>query len=114
MKVERPFEDIEPVSAGGRQLPGNVHLSTPAKTMESNEINLVGCTSEEALERLDKFLDDAFLGQLPSVRIIHGSGMGVLRRAIGEFLETHPHVSGFEFAPASQGGRGVTVAILND
>ena len=69
---------------------------------------------EEALDRLDKFLDDAFLTGVPTVRIVHGHGMGILRRAIAEFLESHANVSRFEPAPRNQGGTGATIAYLED
>jgi DNA mismatch repair protein MutS2 len=62
----------------------------------------------------DKFLDDAFLSQLSQVRIVHGMGTGTLRQAISDLLTKHPHVSHFESAPHSEGGRGVTVVTLRE
>jgi DNA mismatch repair protein MutS2 len=59
-------------------------------------------------------LDDAFLTGFSSIRIVHGSGMGVLRRAVSEFLEAHPNVSGFAPAPQNQGGGGATLATLKE
>jgi DNA mismatch repair protein MutS2 len=59
--------------------------------------------------RVEKFLDEAMLSELKSVRIIHGYGTGQLRRAIGEFLRGHPYVANFAAAPENQGGGGVTV-----
>jgi len=59
------------------------------------EINLVGQRAEEACERVDKFLDTAALGQAELVRIVHGHGMGILRKAIGELLARNPHVAKF-------------------
>jgi DNA mismatch repair protein MutS2 len=67
---------------------------------------------DEAVEITDKFLDEAFLAQMNTVRIIHGMGTGALRQAISELLANHPHVSSFEAAPHSAGGRGVTVVTL--
>jgi DNA mismatch repair protein MutS2 len=80
----------------------------------SSEINLLGCTVDEATSRTDKFLDEAFLAQLPEVRIVHGTGTGALRAAISDLLKGHPHVVRFESAPQNQGGRGVTIAVLRD
>ena len=80
----------------------------------AREINLLGVTVDEAVDRVDKFLDDAFIAQLPQVRIVHGFGTGALRSAITTLLRDHPHVASFEFAPQSQGGRGVTIATMRD
>lgn len=114
MKIRRPFDDIEVVEAPRIELPKGVHFDFREKQLETNELNLIGCRADEALSRLDKFLDDAFLAGVPTARIIHGSGMGVLRRAVAEFLESHPQVSGFKTAPSDQGGGGVTIATLKD
>ncbi len=114
MKIRRPFDDVEVVEAPRIELPKGVHFDFREKQLETNELNLIGCRADEALSRLDKFLDDAFLAGVPTARIIHGSGMGVLRRAVAEFLESHPQVSGFKAAPSDQGGGGVTIATLKD
>jgi len=82
--------------------------------MESNEINLLGCRVEEAVDRVDKFLDEASLAQVPQVRIVHGTGTGALRNAIIALLRDHPQVERFESPEQSQGGRGVTIATLRD
>ena len=89
-------------------------VKDPAKEFGKNEINLVGRHTDEAVEMTDKFLDDAFLAQVSTVRIVHGMGTGALRRAISELLTSHPHVSHFESAPPAEGGRGVTVVTLRD
>ena len=67
---------------------------------------------DDAVELTDKFLDDAFLSAMNQVRIVHGMGTGALRQAISELLRDHPHVTRFESAPHSEGGRGVTVVTL--
>jgi DNA mismatch repair protein MutS2 len=114
MKMRRPFSDLEPVDAPSLALPKNVRFEFGEKRLESNQINLIGRNAEEARDELDKFLDDAFLARLTMVRIVHGHGMGVLRRAVGEVLEVHPHIERFEPAPPSQGGTGATLAFLRD
>ena len=114
MKVRRPISDIELVEEAGVKLPEGVHFDFSEKHLESIELNLIGCTAEEAVSRLDKFLDDAFLSAAPTVRIIHGFGRGVLRKAVSEFLESHPHVARFESAPQSQGGGGAVIVTLKD
>ena len=76
------------------------------------EINLIGHTVDEATEDLEKYLDRAFLAGLPKVRVIHGHGAGILRRALREFLKGHPHVAGIEEAPQNEGGQGATIVEL--
>jgi DNA mismatch repair protein MutS2 len=77
-------------------------------------LNVIGCNVDEALSRAERFLDEALLGELRTVRVIHGYGTGQLRRAIAGFLQTHPLVANFSAAPAEQGGGGVTVVELKD
>ena len=77
-----------------------------------SEINLIGQTTDEAVEAVDKFLDEAFLNSLSEIRIIHGHGTGALRRAIGDLLKDHPHVARFAAAPQDHGGTGATVVEL--
>jgi DNA mismatch repair protein MutS2 len=76
------------------------------------EINLIGHTVDEATEDLEKYLDRAFLAGLPRVRVIHGHGAGILRRALREFLKSHPHVAGIVEAPQNEGGQGATIVEL--
>ena len=87
-----------------------VQINSPE--LQSNEINLVGCTVDEAIHRVDKFLDSAFLAAISQVRLIHGTGMGVLRRALSEWLSNQPYVDKFHPAESGQGGNGVTVVSL--
>ena len=85
------------------------------KTVEGNgrsEINVIGQTTDEAVDAVDKFLDEASLASLSKVRIVHGHGTGALRRAIAELLTDHPHVARFVAAPQDQGGSGATVVEL--
>jgi DNA mismatch repair protein MutS2 len=76
------------------------------------EINLIGQRAEEACERVDKFLDTAALGQAELVRIVHGHGMGILRKAIAELLTRNPHVAKFYAARPEEGGTGATIVEL--
>ncbi|TMK69009.1 MAG: hypothetical protein E6G48_09515 [Actinobacteria bacterium] len=78
----------------------------------SAEINLVGLTVDEALPKLDKALDNAAIAERSQLRVIHGFGQGILRRAVAEFLEGHPHVA--KVNVASEGRGGVTVVELRD
>ena len=70
------------------------------------EINLIGCTVEEATRRVDKFLDQAALAGSPQIRIIHGHGTGALRRGLAEFLKTHPLVEAIRSEAEDRGGAG--------
>jgi DNA mismatch repair protein MutS2 len=79
-----------------------------------SELNVIGCTVDEALARAEKFLDDSTVTDQRTLRIIHGHGTGQLRRAFAEFLKEHPLVAKFETAPQDQGGGGVTVVELKD
>jgi DNA mismatch repair protein MutS2 len=76
------------------------------------ELNLIGRTTDEARDEVDRFLDEAFLQGHTHVRVIHGHGTGALRRAVAELLRTNPHVARFDLAPQNQGGAGATVVEL--
>jgi len=88
-----------------------VHLSAGEQASRS-ELNVIGQTTDEAVDAVDKFLDEASLASLSQVRIVHGHGTGALRRAIGDLLKGHPHVSRFVAAPPDQGGAGATLVEL--
>jgi DNA mismatch repair protein MutS2 len=88
-----------------------VHLRAPDDDPET-EINLIGRTTDEAVDATDKFLDEAYMHSMSRVRIIHGHGTGALRRAIADFLRNHPHVARYGQAPPDQGGAGATVVEL--
>ena len=88
-----------------------VHLHETDSAAHS-ELNVIGQTTDEAVDAVDKFLDEASLASLSQVRIIHGHGTGALRKAISELLSGHPHVARFLIAPADQGGAGATVVEL--
>jgi DNA mismatch repair protein MutS2 len=72
------------------------------------EINVIGRTADEAHDEVSRFIDQAFLAGLPHVRIVHGTGMGVLRRTLREFLRSHPNVANISEPPHNQGGQGAT------
>ena len=76
------------------------------------ELDLRGQVIEEALARLDRYLDQAFLARLPWVRIIHGKGSGVLRQVVREELSGHPLITSYRPGEGNEGGEGVTVAKL--
>jgi len=77
-----------------------------------SEINVIGRTVDEATSEVEKFVDRAFLAGMPRVRIVHGSGMGILRKALRQYLQRHPHVESVTEPPINEGGGGATVVEL--
>jgi DNA mismatch repair protein MutS2 len=76
------------------------------------EINVIGHTVDDASREVEKFVDRAFLAGLPRVRVVHGSGMGILRKALRRMLQEHPHVASVTEPPQNEGGGGATVVEL--
>lgn len=98
-----------------RVLPQGVTVRTqPADEPAGEEINVIGCTVEEATRRVDKFLDQAALAGSSQVRIIHGHGTGALRRGLAEFLKTHPLVESIRYEAEDRGGQAITLVALKD
>ena len=77
-----------------------------------SEINVIGHTVDDASREVEKFVDRAFLAGLPRIRVVHGSGMGILRKALRRLLEQHPHVASVAEPPQNEGGSGATVVEL--
>ena len=98
---------VTPLEAARRRGGITVQSSTDTGSM-SSEINVIGRTADEAEDEVSRFLDHAFLAGLPRIRIVHGTGMGVLRRTLREFLKNHPHVTAVTEPPHNQGGQGAT------
>jgi DNA mismatch repair protein MutS2 len=78
----------------------------------ARELNVIGFTAAEAEDEVSRYIDRAFLAGLTRVRIVHGTGMGVLRRTLREFLKSHPHVATFAEASQQEGGQGATLVDL--
>ncbi|MEJ5169794.1 MAG: endonuclease MutS2 [Fimbriimonadales bacterium] len=96
----------------GKKAPakGRTNLSLSRALSAPTEIHLRQLRAEDAERELEKFLDDAVLAGLDQVRIVHGKGGGVLRKATHDLLRKHPHVRSFGFAEPADGGQGVTIA----
>lgn len=75
----------------------------------SAEINLIGLTSDEAIAELDKYLDDAYLAHLSPVRVVHGKGSGILRKAVHQYLRRQKHVASYRLGEFGEGDAGVTI-----
>jgi len=101
----RPAEPAE-----SRESP--VELVMTPRTPPPAEVHLRGLTVDDALRRLEAYLDDAYLAGLTTVRVVHGRGTGTLRRVVRDFLGRHPLVAGFRPAEEFAGGEGVTVVEL--
>jgi DNA mismatch repair protein MutS2 len=117
MKMRAGIEDIAevesvkvvtPLEAARRR--GGVTVATVNDDTDymTSEINVIGRTADEAQTEVERFLDRAFLAGLPRIRIVHGTGMGVLRRTLREYLRSHPHVTTVTEPPQNQGGQGAT------
>ena len=87
---------------------GKIKMSKAATI--SPEVNLIGLNSDEAIAKLDKYLDDAYISHLTSVRIVHGKGTGALRNAVHQYLKRQKHVKNFHLAEFGEGDAGVTIA----
>jgi DNA mismatch repair protein MutS2 len=119
MKMQIGVEDVEEVlpestAAEKSRLPQGVSYEPagPAWNVTYREINVIGKRAEEACDEVDKFLDTAAMASVDRVRIVHGHGMGILRKAIADLLAVNPHVAQFYAAPQAEGGTGATVVEL--
>jgi DNA mismatch repair protein MutS2 len=99
---------ITPLEAARKR--GGITVATANNDTDymTSEINVIGRTADEAQTEVERFLDRAFLAGLPRIRIVHGTGMGVLRRTLREYLRSHPHVTTITEPPQNQGGQGAT------
>jgi DNA mismatch repair protein MutS2 len=119
MKMRIAREDIAEVVTRASETPVRAARAQGVSVLLENEsanvpseINVIGHTVDEATREVEKFVDRAFLAGLPRVRIVHGSGMGILRKALRQFLQQHPHVESIAEPPQHEGGGGATLAEL--
>src|SRR5271165_1634799 len=120
MKMRIAREDIAEVLTRTADSPVNaarargisVSLENEASDLVPSEINVIGRTVDDATREVEKFVDRAFLAGMPRVRIVHGSGMGILRKALRQYLQKHPHVETVTEPPQNEGGGGATVVEL--
>ncbi len=119
MTMKIPRDDIAEVTARAADNPVtaarakgvSVHVADEGAAA-ATEINVIGRTVDDATREVEKFVDRAFLAGLPRVRIVHGSGMGILRKALRDYLKSHPHVATVTEPPQKEGGGGATVVEL--
>ncbi len=110
--IETEFDERKRIDGAVTRARNITVHARPSGEPASEEINVIGCTVEEATRRVDKFLDEAALAGKPHVRIIHGYGTGALRRGLGEFLSEHALVETTHPETEDRGGNAVTVAEL--
>ena len=105
--------DIEAATPYKRQTgSGKIRMSKSASV--GIEINLLGKTTDEAIAELDKYLDDAYLSHMPSVRIVHGKGTGALRKAVHNYLRRQKHVESYRLGEFGEGDAGVTIVTFKN
>jgi DNA mismatch repair protein MutS2 len=115
LKMQIPASDVEEIltATNAPARPANINFHQgPSLTGNFREINLIGQRAEEACHQVDKLLDTAALAQVDRIRIVHGHGMGILKRAIADLLKTNPHVEKFYVATPEEGGSGATIVEL--
>jgi DNA mismatch repair protein MutS2 len=108
--------DLRVVASGAALAASSVTVRVELQPRDGapSDLNVVGCTVDEAITRAERFLDESLLTDQRTVRVIHGYGTGQLKRALAGFLQQHPLVARFGAAPPDQGGGGVTVVELKD
>lgn len=110
--VKSPERAVNPVAAA-RSRGISVSLKSEDEELSApSEINVIGQTVDDATREVEKFVDRAFLAGMTRVRVVHGSGMGVLRKALRQFLKSHPHVALVTEPPQNEGGAGATIVEL--
>jgi DNA mismatch repair protein MutS2 len=113
LKMQVSMSDVEEVLAPADKPKQSVTFRQgPSFDAGYREINIIGQRAEQAVEHVDKMLDSAALAQVERVRIIHGHGMGILKKAIADLLKQNPHVEKFYVASQDEGGSGATIVEL--
>jgi DNA mismatch repair protein MutS2 len=114
-RLRVPFEELRVLGRSATPPPAaRVSINTEPPANLTGDLNVIGCTVDEAISRADKFLDQAIVAEQKTVRLIHGHGKGRLRDGLAAFLAAHPQVLRFSLAPPDQGGQGVTVVELKE
>jgi DNA mismatch repair protein MutS2 len=110
-EVQARVSDSPVEAARARGISVSLQSEVSGRNMPT-EINVIGRTVDEATSEVEKFVDRAFLAGMTRVRIVHGSGMGILRKALRQYLQKHPHVESVTEPPINEGGGGATVVEL--
>jgi DNA mismatch repair protein MutS2 len=115
VSVDDVIEVLPETASGKSKLPQGVsYRPAPELAPVHQEVNVIGQRAEEARDTVDQFLDRAVMATASRVRIVHGHGMGILKKTIQELLTRHPHVARFYPAPQQEGGAGATIVELRE
>jgi DNA mismatch repair protein MutS2 len=118
MKMKVPRHDVAEIVSRAGSSPvaaaraKGISVSVQDDLSAPTELNVIGFNVDDATREVERFVDRAFLAGMPRVRIVHGSGMGILRKALRQFLQKHPHVETVTEPPQNEGGAGATVVEL--
>ena len=107
--LEKLADDSSGSYSSAKTRTGSSKLKMSKSYSVSAEINLIGKTADEAITELDKYLDDAYLAHLPQVRVVHGKGSGILRKAVHQYLRRQKHVASYRLGEYGEGDSGVTI-----
>jgi DNA mismatch repair protein MutS2 len=115
-RMRASVRDLRVIGAAAPQKTAkvSVHVELSPRDTSPTELNVIGCTVDEAIARAERFLDESLLTDQRTLRLIHGHGTGQLRRALAGFLAKHPLVQRYDPAPPERGGGGVTVVELKE
>jgi DNA mismatch repair protein MutS2 len=118
-RLRASVRDVRAIGGGAStspRAPATVRVSVDLKPREGllTELNVIGCTVDQAVDRVSRFLDQTLMTDIQEVRIVHGHGTGQLRKGLAAYLKTHPQVAKFYGAPQEQGGGGATIVELKE
>jgi DNA mismatch repair protein MutS2 len=117
-RMRAALRDLRVVTAATKTVPAppKVRVTVDVNPREGllSELNVIGCTVDEAIDRVSKFFDDTLMTDVHEVRIVHGHGTGQLRKGLAAYLKGHPLVAKFYAAPTEQGGGGATIVELKE
>ncbi|HUG77080.1 MAG TPA: Smr/MutS family protein, partial [Burkholderiales bacterium] len=119
-RIRARVDDLRPLKKGGAQSqevrqPVRVNVSLAERAGgRPSELNVIGCTVDEATTRAARFIDEALLTDAQTLRVVHGHGTGQLRKALGAYFKQHPLVAKVTLAPPDEGGNAVTLVELKD
>ncbi|HUQ86145.1 MAG TPA: endonuclease MutS2 [Vicinamibacterales bacterium] len=115
-RIQAKLKELRVISGPSQQAPSKVRVNVDLKPREGmlSELNVIGMTVDQAVDRVSRYLDDTMVTDLHEVRIVHGHGTGQLRKGVHAFLKTHPQVEKYYAAPDNQGGGGATIVELKE
>jgi len=115
-RIQAKLKELRVIGGPPAQQPAKVRVNVDLRPREGmlSEVNVIGMTVDQAIDRVSRFLDDTLVTDIHEVRIVHGHGTGQLRKGLHQFLKGHPLVMKYTPAPENQGGGGATIVELKD